>query len=80
VIPEFHAEAAGRLDTRVGDQADQDDAANTVLLGLKIKTRVGKTAGSPVLLRNDFARPGLSSHLANFRTPPLPPLRYDHMS
>jgi hypothetical protein len=32
VVPEFHAEAAGRLDAGIGDHADQDDAADAVLL------------------------------------------------
>ncbi len=32
VIAQFHAEASGGLDATVGDQADQDDFLNAVLL------------------------------------------------
>jgi hypothetical protein len=32
--PEFHAEATGRFDAGVGDQAGQDEAADAVLLEL----------------------------------------------
>jgi hypothetical protein len=59
VVPEFHAEAAGRLDTGVGDQAYQDDAADAVLLELQIEIGVGKAARSPVLAGDDIARLGL---------------------
>jgi hypothetical protein len=34
VIAQFHAEASGGLDATVGDQADQDDFLNAVLLEL----------------------------------------------
>src|SRR5208337_4815459 len=59
VIPELHAEAAGRLDAGVGDHTDQDDATNAVLLELQIEIGVGEAARSPMLVDNDIARLGL---------------------
>ena len=59
VIPEFHAEAAGRFDTRVRNHADQDDVANAVLLELKIEIGIREAARSPMLPDNDIARLGL---------------------
>ena len=47
VIPQLHAEAAGRLNAGVGDQTDQDDAADAVLPQLQIEIGVGEAARSP---------------------------------
>jgi hypothetical protein len=59
VVPQFPAEAAGRLDAGVGDHADQDNAADAVLLELQIEVGVGEAARSPVLEGNDVAGLGL---------------------
>jgi hypothetical protein len=56
VIPQLHAEAAGRLNAGVGDQTDQDDAADAVLPQLQIEVGVGEAARSPVLTGDDIPR------------------------
>jgi len=62
VIPEFHAEAAGRFDTRVRNHADQDDVANAVLLELKIEIGIREARSIPNAPRQRHRPAGAGSH------------------
>src|SRR5579871_5655204 len=59
MIPQLHAEAAGRLDAGVRDHADEDEATYAVLLELEVEIGVGEPARSPMFMDNDIAWPRL---------------------
>ncbi len=58
VIAQFHRKTAGRLDAGVGKEANDNHAADAVLLQLLIEIGVCKTALSPVLADNNVPRLG----------------------
>ena len=53
VVAELHAVASGGFDAAIGDQADENDLLDTVLLELGVEIGVGETALRPVLFDND---------------------------
>src|SRR5215510_2056462 len=55
-VPQLRRIANGRVDAGVHAQADHDQLMNAVLLELQIEVGVGKAAGAPVLLSDDFSR------------------------
>src|SRR4051812_5498217 len=55
MVPKLHRIATGRLDAGVGQQPDNDDVTDAVLLQLLIEIRVREPALSPVLRDDDIA-------------------------
>jgi hypothetical protein len=55
VIAEFHREPAGGFDAGIGQETDDDDLLDAVLLELLVEVSVGKAALGPVLLDDDVA-------------------------
>src|ERR1700722_7692294 len=53
VVTELHAKTPGGFDATVGDQADENDLLNAVLLELEVEIGVGETALRPMLLDDD---------------------------
>src|ERR1700720_572765 len=50
MVSKLHRIATGRLDTGVGQQADNDDVTDAVLFQLLIEVRIREPALTPVLL------------------------------
>jgi hypothetical protein len=48
VLPKFSANANGRLDARMRDESDHDQAMDAVPLELQIQICVGETARTPM--------------------------------
>src|SRR5499427_8939196 len=55
LVAKLSGVAYGRLDTRMRDEADDNEPMNAVLLELQIQIGVGKAAGTPVLEGHDVA-------------------------
>ena len=55
MIAQFHREAARGFNARIGQEANDDDLLDAILLELLVEVRVGKTALSPMFLDNDVA-------------------------
>ena len=57
MITQLHPVAAGGLDTAAGDQPDQDDLLDAMLLELGVEIGVGEAALRPVLVDDDITPP-----------------------
>ena len=59
LVAELNSKANGRFDAGMGDEADDDELMDAVLLELQIQIGVGEAAGTPMLRRDDLAWLGL---------------------
>src|SRR5262245_62717982 len=55
LVTKLGRKSHGRLYARVGDQPDDDELVNTMLLEQQIQIGVGKAAGAPMFLGHDIA-------------------------
>src|SRR5262249_57528517 len=70
LVAELGSEADGGLDTGMGEESDDDESMNAVILELQIQVSVGEATGAPVFERHDIARPRLE--LVADLAPPRP--------